>query len=227
MRTNAIVRVVVSASLLTAFGCGNGAKGTVKDYLAQKDCADRAKFILNPEANKALMLDYYKAHNVSMCVTEHQGVDDSQCGEVQTGGYCFATAKGLNHRYALKRTAEGFKVDFRGTYGYGPETLRQFKAQITAGVAPKSATVRVLAKIDSGRSGDSSLPIDIKDESSSPTEYASASVDRKTPAASELTKLLLDGKEHRVMLVLGRDGDGLAVIRLVQDGWNQRDDELK
>ncbi|MDC0743189.1 hypothetical protein [Polyangium mundeleinium] len=49
---------MLASSVLLA-GCSRGASSIVRDYLNQDSCLDRAKFILDPEANRAALAEHY------------------------------------------------------------------------------------------------------------------------------------------------------------------------
>lgn len=218
-----------------AAGCsGGGAKGVVKEYLNQKDCADRAKYILDAEKNKTLMLDYYKAKNVKQCVTEHKGVEEEDCEGKKNGEYCTVVAKGVDQRYEVKKVGDSYKVDFRGTYGVGPVTVEALKAQWNAKLDPKDTPLRVRAKLDDAYFGrysdlkDNYLSLRLEEPGGVGKLYGY--VPRASPEGAALAKLLSDGKEHRLIVFVSyhpktRSADEIEVMKVIQEGWRQRDDE--
>lgn len=237
-QNNAILRtgcgvVFATTAVLSACG-GGGAKGTVKDYLNQNDCADRVKYILDPAKNGPLMLDYQKAKNIKRCVTPHKGIEDENCGGKKDGEYCTVTAKGLDVQYEVKKVGDGYKIDFRATYGANPTPIDALKAQWNAKLNPKDTTLRVIAKLTDayvGKYGDSKdTHLSVKLEDPADRGDFIGYVPRMSEPGKALASLLSDGKTHWIMVRVSyhpttRSADEIEIVRLVQDNWRQRDDE--
>ena len=217
-------RAFIGPCLLALTACNGGAKGVVKDYLSQKDCAERTKFILDPDKNKSVMLEYLKAMNKTSCdVPKKEGLNDSDCDGKKDGEYCAVKANG--NTYEVKKTPDGFKIDFRATYGYGSDTLAGVKARMAAGIPVNLAMVRVTAKLDTPKEN-GTLSVLLEDRAVGLTREW-ASVSKESPDTSGLVKLLLDGKEHPVTLVVTQEGrNELGVLAFIQEGWRQLEEEV-
>lgn len=208
--------VIVAAIACAMAACGpRPARLVVWAYLNQPECAKRAAFILDAPKNTSLMMDVLKDHLVSTCAVEHHGIDEGTCSSIAQDEYCTVTANGVAPPFEVKRTAEGFKIDFRATHGVGPQTIAK-----TMTASLRGAVVRVTAVRVAGADATVKLAEDGGKTS------VTAQVHPK--ARADLFRVLGDGKEHKVMLTVGRsslEGRELQVLRFVQEGWRQRDDE--
>lgn len=212
-------RLGLGALVLTAMtACGDRpARLVVWAYLNQEDCEGRRAFVLDPHKNMPLMQQWASARGLKTCVVPQSGLDDSRCKATAVGDYCSVIAKGIERPFAVKRTAEGFKVDFRASHGHGPSTLAKMAGE-TPGVGH---LVRVVA-----RRGGTSVGNDPQVVLAEDDEKTTA-VARVRDGARAMLTLLADGKPHDVLIVVGRVAatGGVEVTQFVQEGWHQRDDE--
>lgn len=196
------------------------ARTAVWAYLNQPECEDRAKFVLEPAQNQQLMKEYAALKGLRSCVVPNQGIDDSACATTALGQACTVQVAGAEHPFEVKNTEAGFKVDFRGSHGYGPDTLIGVEIDIAKQGWDRLYLVRVTAKLEGTPEDGKEARLTMRDHGASP---------RSVRVGEELRAATLapfrDGKEHRVMLALRRNGRDVEVHRLVQEGWRQRDDE--
>jgi len=117
----------VSPLGIATIGCktdGPAAK-VVREYWSQENCADRVKFVLSPEANRAAMVEHYK--DTKTCKKKLDSIDDSDCASATTpGSYCSVTAD--ERQYCLKRVDNGFVIDWRCSVGYNPMSIVTFRS---------------------------------------------------------------------------------------------------
>lgn len=196
------------------------ARTAVWAYLNQPDCEDRAKFVLDPVKNQKLMKEYAALKGLTSCVVPQQGIDDSACATTALYQGCTVKVTGLEHPFEVKNVDAGFKVDFRASHGYGPDTLNSVEMDIAKQGWDRLYLVRVTAKLEGIAEDGKEARLTLRDHGASP---------RSVRVGEELRASTLapfrDGQEHRVMLVLRRNVREMEVHRLVQEGWRQRDDE--
>lgn len=212
-------RLVLAALVLTATtACGERpARLVVWAYLNQPECEGRRPFVLDVAKNITLMDEWVRARGLKSCVVPQSGLDDSSCKATAVGDYCSVTAKGIERPFAVKRTAEGFKVDFRASHGHGPSTL----AKMAGGGPGQGHLVRVTARKGAASTGNDPQVILAEDGEKT------TAVARVREAARAILTVLADGNAHDVLVVVARSakaGD-IEVVQYVQEGWRQRDDE--
>jgi len=217
-------------SLLKVFGVNNGPKFVVsprnesdsimfviQSYFGAKKWEDRIPYILNPDAVKPLMAEVYKNEFNS------KQIENSQInipGSNYNLGKKFKIFVDGNIVY-LKRSIDGFKIDWEATSGYNPTSIAVFKAE-------KSSTpvqLRVDMVLD-----------DSYYESYYLTKSKYISVNGNLGRAwmpltnaTELKKILADGKYHDVIVeakyqtIQGEyDTDDFIIItKFIKEGWDK------
>ena len=205
---------------VTACDAKKRARTAVWAYLNQPECEDRAKFVLDPAKNQKLMAEYAALKGLRSCVVPHRGIDDSACATTALGQACTVQVAGAEHPFEVKSTEAGFKVDFRGSHGYGPDTMIGVETDIAKQGWDRLYLVRVIVKLEGTPEEGKEARLTVRDHGASP---------RSVRVGEELRAATLapfrDGQEHRVMLALRRNVRDVEVHRVVQEGWRQRDDE--
>lgn len=205
---------------ITACDAKKRARTAVWAYLNQPECEDRAKFVLDPTKNQKLMKEYAALKGLQTCVVPQQGIDDSACATTSLDQWCTVKVTGPEHPFEVRNTADGYKVDFRASHGYGPHTLSGAEVEMAKQGWDHFYLVRVTAKLEGIPEEGKDARLTLRDHGASP---------RSVRVGEELRELTLapfrDGQEHRVMLALRRNGREMEIHRLVQEGWRQRDDE--
>lgn len=223
--------LVFASSLLVA-ACTRDASSIVRDYLNQDNCLDRAKFILDPEANRAALAEHYK--DQKNCKKPFESIEADDCSKVTEGEYCSVEVGfGKNKRdyYHFKKTAEGLKIDWRSSVGYNPVSLPFFRTQRLKG----TYLFRVWAKLtdyynfDYNDTEQTHQSIELRDpDGAAITGY----IRRDAPTAAALLDVLKDGKEHGVMVELryppeSKDSSVVGIERFVAERWRQRPEEFE
>jgi len=217
---------------LSLAGCGHPAEKAVKRYLNQKDCKDRAQFILEPERHRDALTTYYRDRNG--CVEKHGKIEAASCTSVGVGDYCSVAVQDVA-TYCVKRTADKeYLIDWPCSVGWNATSMRVFKADRPA--LENARLMRVTAQLSDD------LPSDVDREHhfsvrlSDGDDNAAFYVPKSRPLhgskgsleladGAELRKLLGDGQWHRVTVEVGyfRDqGKEVAhpwISWFVQDGW--------
>lgn len=216
---------------MAALGCSGDPTTIVKDYLNQENCLDRAKFILDPEANRSALADYYK--DQKNCVKSFVSLKPDGCDKLAEGDYCSIEAvfgKNDTDYYHLKKTADGLKIDWRSSAGYNPVSIAAFQAQRSK----KPQLFRLWAKLTSYYNFDyddaekTHQSIDLRDKNRATlTGY----ILRTSPTASALLDVLKDGQSHPVMVELrylpsSRDVSVVEIQRFVAERWRQQPEEV-
>ncbi|TKD03391.1 hypothetical protein [Polyangium fumosum] len=222
---------MLANSVLLA-GCSRDASSIVRDYLNQDSCLDRAKFILDPEANRAALAEHYK--DQKDCKKPFESIEADGCAKMNEGDYCSVEVVfGKNKRdyYHFKKTAEGLKLDWRSSVGYNPVSLPFFRTQRLKG----TYLFRVWAKLtdyynfDYDDAEQTHQSIELRDpDGAAITGY----IRRDAPTAAALLDVLKDGKEHGVMVELryppeSKDSSVVGIERFVAERWRQRPEEFE
>ncbi|MDC0749977.1 hypothetical protein [Polyangium mundeleinium] len=230
--STALSLAFVVASCVLVTGCSRDASTIVRDYLNQESCLDRAKLILDPGANRAVLAEHYKDQKT--CKKPFESIEADDCAKVKEGDYCSVeVVLGKNDRvyYHIKKTAEGLKIDWRSSVGYNPVSLPYFRTQRLHG----THLFRGWAKLtdyynfDYDDAEKTHQSIELRDaDGARITGY----IRRDAPTAAALLETLKDGKEHAVMIELryppeSKDSSVVGIERFVAERWRQRPEELE
>lgn len=212
--------------------CAQGAGPTLNDYLSKESCADRVALVVSPGVNAAYMAEEYKS--LGTCIVKHDPIDDAVCKNVVVGDYCRGPIDlkqdgKVVAKYCVKRTDDGFRVDWRCSSGFNAPTLSAFKAQRMQ----EANTFRVAARLDTYfnfeyRNHESThYSIAMRDRTG---ESIHGYIARSAPEATAIYELLKDGQEHAVTMELvynqvSMEPSVVGISRMVASDWHHRGDE--
>ena len=214
-----------------ALGCSSEPTRIVKDYLNQENCLDRTKFILDPEANRPVLAEYYKGQKD--CVKSFEALKAEGCDKLADGDYCsveVVSEKNNKDYYHLKKTADGLKIDWRSSVGYNPVSFAAFQAQRSR----KPQIFRVWAKLTSYYNFDyndaekTHQSIELRDKNRA---LLTGYIRRTTPTAPALLEVLKDGDSHPVIVELRYLSDSgetsvVEIERFLAERWRQQPEEV-
>jgi hypothetical protein len=218
-------------SLLKVFGINNSPKFivnprnesdsimfVVQSYFGAKKWEDRLPYVLNADGVKPLMAEAYKNEFSSILFENNK---------INIPGSNYTLGKKLKifvdgEVVYLKRSIDGFKIDWEATTGYNPKSIAVFKSE-------KSATpvqLRVEMKLDS---------YEMKDYNITKTNYLSIYTDYLGDAfmplsnANEFKKVLADGKSHQVIVEAKYQTfeseysayDVIIITKFIKEGWDK------
>lgn len=205
----------------------SGPHGLLRAYFNQSSCADRARYILAPDANAPRLADYYK--NKESCVDDVTKMEDGNgCSDTPVGGYCnvHVFKKSGTSWYCVVRTDDGYKIDWPCSAGWNPVSF----AALQAAPPASSVLLRVSAKLDSGNTRQypeaDYYTLALSDGNGGQLQ---AFVAKGTDDAGKIFDVLKDGQPHPMMLkVLHEKGSWpsqVLVTRFVASNWRQQPEE--
>ena len=224
---------VLLLALLVVFqaGCSKDATGVMKAYLGQESCLDRTQFILDPEANRPLLVEQYK--DTKDCQRTYEAIKPDGCDKLADGDYCSVEVvftKNDTSYYCVTKTAEGLKIDWRCSIGYNPVSLPAFMAQRTT--TPRlfriSTELSSIYMAEYGHAEKTHLALSLRNQEG---KMIWGYLRRDSPTAPGLLEALKDGKRHAVILELqylpdSRDASVVEVQRFVSNFWRQIPEEV-
>jgi len=177
----------------------------IKHYGEAITLEERAQYVLHPEVTKPLMLKYY-GNNY-----EKKFYDKKQ---ITLSKFVFNNQNIVFISYYnlyLRKTGEGYKVDWEASVGYNPVTIDYYanKSSLT--------TLRVRANLRNFEVGNDSYYTVI-------AGGYYCYLKKGTTVANEVGKLMADGKDHKAIIEIrgDLDSDGgytIDLVKLIREGW--------
>ena len=213
-----ILLAVVVSVVMFKMTSRKSAIETVRAYLSAHSWRDRLPFVLNPEKVKPLMENYYKEmslKNKFEIITDTNPVPDQY-------GFVIIQAKANDQEisYTLKKTQDGYRIDWEASVGYNPVSIAEFRA--TKPTTP--VRVRDLAKLDDGYFSEfytyrnAYYSIRFK-------EWGWGYVNKTSEIGKILFDKLKDGKAHFMFVEIqcnenARDGSFFLISKIINvDEW--------
>ncbi|HYV35126.1 MAG TPA: hypothetical protein VE988_05445 [Gemmataceae bacterium] len=200
----------------------------VMSYLSADGWEKRLPFVLNPEKVEPLMRVHYKGGNTASRDTNILTVDrDIQNENIYLVTAEDKTGKPYGSAFVVRKTTDGFKVDWPASVGYNETPL----AGLRANFPDKPVKIRVLAKIgdyynfEYQNAKNTHFNVSLRDpkQGNLPGYVAKTAEEGK-----RLYELLKDGKDHELIVeitALGPGGGsidaghGVAITRVVSESW--------
>lgn len=167
----------------------------IQSYYACKKWEDRLAFVLKPESVKPYMEQFYTDNYKSSTIKKDEI-------SIQGGNYTtnetFKVVLGGSTILYCKKSVDGFKIDWEATTGYNPKSFEEFLSEKSS----SPTTFRLYIKIDDYYR--SNYNITEKDYYSFNGWSANGTstgffMKKSAPGASELKKMVSDGKVHQVI----------------------------
>ena len=213
------------------------AERVIRGYMNASTCKDRLPFLLNPEKNGAMILEYYSAVG---CKVKLKSMDASDCARAKYNACSVKvrmrvplgpTHSDEEHTYCISLTPEP-KIDWRCSKGYNPVALARFKALHDDGRAGKFRVWAALSDVYLdlyADAGDGLLSLGMRDvEGATINGY----VRRETDVAKLLSEALKDKQPHQIAVELSysrsnKDPNAAAVLTLYGLSWREFPDEFE
>jgi hypothetical protein len=203
----------------------------VKGYLEAPTCQERVPFILNPEKNRDIFLEYYSRVG---CKVKFKSMDSSDCAQPKNNACSVKVRMGVplgpelseeEHSYCVAFTPTP-KIDWRCSKGYNPVSVLQYKAAHDDG---RAAKMRVYAELSDvyldiyKDAGTKLLSVRLRDVDGG---TINGFVDKETRIGKVLSDLLKDKKPHQVALELSYsrrsdDPNAAAILTLYGPTWRE------
>jgi len=124
-----------------------------------------------------------------------------------------------------KKTVDGFKIDWEATAGYNPVGIKTFKAGLSSSINQYRVTAEIDAYYNFSfiKAQDTHWSVRLVAD-----ESVAGYVLKSSPVGKRLNEILMDGKQHQVILELSTDPEqgnsgGTAVItRIVSESWSMQ-----
>ena len=142
MMTTKIVAVVpfFSTALLMVGGCSQQPEDIIKDYFGVEKWEERLSMVLDPEIAKPLMESYYDDWSPSELPKLERIMRVGSEGEVNMGEYvelkvtlssvnAFGKRKIKTSPYYVKRTPNGYKINWQASLGINEMSWNVYRAQ--------------------------------------------------------------------------------------------------
>jgi hypothetical protein len=197
---------------------------TVRAYLAASSWRDRISLVLNPEKVKPLMEARYGGR--AWKSPQFDILTGTEPAPTQTGWVKItADVSGSTLDYYLKKSKEGYRIDWETSVGSNPVSPEEFRA--TKPIKP--VRFRVSAKLDDyynfefGDAQNVSWSIALTDGGDENIGHGYAK--KNTATGQDLFKKLKDGKKHPMVVEVqclpnASDGSVFLITRVVNlDGW--------
>lgn len=223
------------ASVLALAGCASPAEKLVGDYLDQKTCADRAKFILEADKYKDDVAKYYSTNKD--CVTPHGKIDAAPCKKIAVGDYCDVRVEKIDSAYCVKRTAASeFKIDWPCSVGWNSKPLKVVKAEHPEKGLVFRANAELSDDFPSGIDRAHWLSVRLHDDSDTENFFMLRSRDTAGLGtitfdnANRLKSLLSDGRAHAVTVEVSyakhkdENEDSPFITWFFFEGWRSMSD---
>ena len=187
----------------------------LQTYFAAKKWEERLSVVLKPESTKQMMKEYYATPISPAAVRKEniliKGSNFKQNEVINVSCY--------NEIFYIKKTAEGFKIDWAGTVGYNAYSFKTFRAINTS----PAKTFRVTVSFTSYYNNDDWWAFSMNSDS----EYASdIYVLKSSPEGKKISEILKDGKDHQLIVELkwildDPSNQYITVSKFIQEGWSQ------
>lgn len=192
----------------------------IQQYYKAKKWEDRLPFVINSEAMKPLMAEAYRDEFNSYSIEKSQ---------ISVPGSNFPISKTFKvfvdgNTVYIKKTKDGFKIDWEATTGYNPKSIAAFKSEKST----IPTTFRTTLKLNDfywdsyglTKSNFLSLRMD---------EVGSCFFSTSNSGITELKKLLADGKEHQLIIEAQHkifysedvSTEQVIITKFIKDGWDK------
>jgi hypothetical protein len=192
----------------------------IQNYYLSKKWQDRLAYVLNPESVKSLMENAYKDQFKSYSFEKNQI-------NVPSSNYALGKTFKVfvnGETVYLKKTKDGFKIDWEATWGYNPISISAFKSEESTTPTVLRLTVKLgdLYYEDYGVNSKNYLSM------TSELGYTWMTLS----SSSELKKILSDGKEHQIIVEAcykttndikgyGWERKDIFFTKFIKDGWDK------
>lgn len=198
-------RILLFCAVLLIVGCSSP-ENVMEDYIEAGSLKGRIDTVLDPERVKSRMEQYYEDIRLGDAEVENI-VRLSRAGEIKVGEYVklkvsYTTRNGRfqnTHIYYVKRTTDGYKVDWEASQGLNKISWKAYKTQRLR----EPMLFRVTASLSNyynyefGNAEYNYLSVKLNDEIiASVYGY----VKRESQLGKRLYALLKDGEEHHLIL---------------------------
>jgi hypothetical protein len=172
---------------------------TVRAYLSASSWRDRLPLVLNSEKVKPLMEARYGGRPWNP--SQFELLTQSEPTPTQAGwARIEADVAGRTTAYFVKKTLNGYRIDWETSVGSNPISPEEFRA--TRPTSP--VRLRVLAKLadyynfEFGKAQDTDWSIALTDGGGNSIGHGY--IKKNTPAGQQLFQTLKDGKEHSIVV---------------------------
>lgn len=216
--------------VLLLVGCSSP-ENVMEDYIEAKTWQDRLATVLHREKTKTRMEKYYSDTRLGGSEVEEivriDGEKEIDVGEYIKLKVSYTTSRDRRntHLYYVKRTSDGYKIDWEASLGINEMSLKAYQVQRLI----NSMIFRVTAKLDdyynyefrNAYSG--YLSVSLSDDGPGFPLYGYAKRDSKH--GKRIYEILKDGEEHnlivQVRFLRGGDYDSNTVLLedLISEDW--------
>jgi hypothetical protein len=187
----------------------------VQSYYKSKKWEGMLDFVLNAETVKQHMKDYYSDRYLPTQITnENIAIQGSNFKLNESFIVQARTREGTIY---VKKTADGFKIDWDATMGYNPISIKAFEL----GGNAQSSEFRVTAKLSNYTVPDGYYGLSIRDDNSRINGFISKS----SVEGKKLFELLKDGNDQPLFLQIKSDNSLIEdetvgiITKVIAKGW--------
>lgn len=187
----------------------------VQSYYNSKKWEDRLAFVLNAETVKQYLKDYYSGQYLPAKIrTENIAIQGSNFKLNES--FIVQTRTGEGTIY-VKKTIDGFKIDWEATVGYNPISLQAFEL----GATTQSTEFRVNAQLTSDYVWDGYYSLYLSENNTGIYCYISKS----SVEGKKLFEILKDGKRQPLILQIKSDNSLVEdttvriITKVIAKGW--------
>lgn len=191
----------------------------IQSYFSSKKWEDRLDYVLNPSIVKPLMNSYYtdnfKSNTINKNIISIQG-ENHEINEL------FKVIIDGDYILYLKKTVDGFKIDWEASTGQNPISMKIFIAQSNS----KPAIFRVKAEIGDyynfnyRDAKNTHWNITINDNHYN--VISGCYVSKSSEEGEKIYQILKDGKQHHLILEIKMDNSGknATITKVIKEGWS-------
>ena len=189
----------------------------IQSYYNSKKWEDRLAFVLNAETVKQHMKDYYSGQYLpAKVLNENIAIQGSNFKLNESFLVQARTREGTIY---VKKTADGFKIDWDATMGYNPISIKAFEL----GGNAQSSEFRVTAKFTNAYPWEGYYTLYLSDNNSGIYSFISKS----SVEGKKLFEILKDGNEQPLFLQIKSDNSLVEdttvgiITKVVAKGWSK------
>jgi len=192
----------------------------IQQYYKAKKWEDRLPFVLNSDAMKPLMAEAYKDKFNSYSFEKSQ---------INVPGSNFTISKTFKVfvdgiTVYIKKTKDGFKIDWEATFGYNPKSIAAFKSEKSTTPTTFRTTINLndFYWENYGLTKNNYLALRMD-------EVGICFISVSNNGLTELKKILADGKEHQLIIeaqykIFSNEYDSIEqviITKFIKDGWDK------
>lgn len=204
----------------------SGPVGVVKSYLSAGSWEDRLPYVLNPEKMKPMMKSYYKDVEFSKRIGKISYRPENDSNGFARVYHDKSEFEERSVWYTLKKTENGYLIDWEASVGYNPMTFKAFKAQKLT-VPTK---FRVIAKLHDPTSGTLKTFGYSREElygislySFEGDYYFNGHIAKFSDDGRKIYEILKDGEAHELIVTisypLNEDYHHIWINKFHKEGW--------